>query len=154
MLGASSRHRESVLGAGAPQQVPTRLVQPLPPQPIPPGFLDSQTLSPPAPQPVGPRGALCVAHKRRAICFHQTLFLSPLTTPLAPQPKSTSHLETPHLCKNQPLSPSSRCPPPFLNFSFFFFCWAQVIVRRRGKALEDSVPSAPQQFSEGHKEPR
>ena len=121
MLGASSRHRESVLGAGAPQQVPTRLVQPLSPQPVPPGFLDSQPLSPPAPQPVGPRGALCVAHKRRAICFHQTLFLSPLTTPLAPQPKSTSHLEPPHLCKNQPLSPSSRCPPPFLNFSFFFF---------------------------------
>lgn len=44
-----------------------------------------------------------------------------LTTPLAPWPKSTSRLEPPHLCENQPLSPSSRCPPLSLNFSLFFF---------------------------------
>lgn len=121
MLGAPNHHRESVLGAGALQQVPTCLVQPLTPRPVPPGFLDSQSLSPPVTQPRGPRRALRVAGERRAICFHQMLFLLPLTTPLAPLPKSGFRLEPPHLCENQPLSPSSRCLPLSLNFSFFFF---------------------------------
>lgn len=100
-----------------------RLVQPLPPQPVPLGFLDSQPLSPPAPQPVGPRRALCVARKRRAICFHQTLFLSPLTTPIGSSAKVNLSFGT--SSSLQESAPFSLLPLPsslsqFLLFFFFF----------------------------------
>lgn len=102
-------------GSRCPAAGPNAARQPLPPRPVPPSFLDSQPLSPPAPQPVGPRRALCVfARKWRAICFHQTLFLSPLTTPTGSSAQSQPLVWNLLIsARIGPLSPSSRCPPPF-----------------------------------------
>lgn len=96
----------------------------LAPSAVPPGFLISSAPLPPAPQPVGPRRALCVVSasgeqfvstKR---CFYR------LTTPIGSSAKVNSSVWNLLICKNQPLSPSSRCPLPFSIFLFFFFFFA------------------------------
>lgn len=79
----------------------------------------------PTVQPRGPGQALCVTREWKAMCFHQTLLLSPLSTPLAPGPESafcwTRHHRS--LARLLPRPLSHPTPPPAarlsLNFSFF-----------------------------------
>lgn len=90
-------------------------------------------------------GAASVLPGSREKSVYQALFL-PL---LAPGPMSAPNWNRhglPHPWRICSLLPRPLSISPFL-------CLAQVFVSRGGKTLEYSVPSTPQQFSEGHKEP-